>query len=1067
MSSIRKTRTSVAMGKSSPPPPIDPDRDPDKRLEPSWKRNNRSTFNSPNTELQGENQNILIESPVETESRASYPRNPISTQSKGSKSTKSKAKSHRTQDSKSKSHKSTRSVNSVPDRITFPSSNESRSSRTKESKNKQTHGNMKPESPATRPTEQTQQNLAEPPAYFSFHENPFKGNVNLGAQFSAIGSSPSSEGITIEPPDSMDSFGAWLTKHFPPLVQNFPQNTNVPDIESFLIQVLKSTSPIPLRRNSQFLPVDWWTQLGSNQYNIWKTFLREFTIVLQWLEKYYYTSSHGKQQLHLSSYFTLREHATMFLPEYPSASSFESPPPYETVSSTFRPKQPHKPQPVTSSYIPTSPEPVDSMGDQYTYLGKGESNSQKFNPYGSYGDEESENGESHHSFTNQSYYSTSSKSSKSSKHSSTSKTIPNSWSSTPTRRTRRSRGGSSGGSSKHEAGKIAHFRYEAPYKPRQAFGQKYVWDGTISTFDTYQSLLEGFLTQVGAWYLVQPDFLRKYKEERAGYFVTDEFYNTYGVSLKQADYDKRYLYGILVSTNRKRKETSIMNHQNSQDGIICWIEMKERYGYEGCKEIKIERLEGEIQRPFKPGTPGGIRKYLDEFQVAMVELDALEPLSKIPDPKKKRLLISNLRKVANIAHLTQKCKDDDSMSFMDTVRYLLHNVRTIDALTKVSPPKERPPPSSSMLTAVSETSPHESQEQDEDSDDSSSPKLDMTKTIALVKDMASETSYEQTYNALTSRSLREQLMIPHEIWKRLEPKLQQKILDIRREVTKDLSNSSTAKPEGESSKPTTMPSQYPTVNRANAMTAVLDKTASLDSDSDEDDVDDDWIARQFKVTTMSDEDEDIVVKAHFEYAEAYKGDPKVYAISDGGADSFVLGKYAHVINETGRYATLVGYDPQNTRSTKVPIVSAYLKVKTNVGVPVFLKANEATYKADNPITLLSEYQIREYGMVIDSVAIKHKKSATEFGTQRFELSSLLHIPFEDRGGIMGFEILPITKDDFDDNGQPLYEVFTISGEKKWTPRKFTKESTKISTAQTTISHPSQDPSSPKIGRAHV
>jgi hypothetical protein len=100
-----------------------------------------------------------------------------------------------------------------------------------------------------------------------------------------------------------------------------------------------------------------------------------------------------------------------------------------------------------------------------------------------------------------------------------------------------------------------------------------------------------------------------------------------------------------------------------------------------------------------------------------------------------------------------------------------------------------------------------------------------------------------------------------------------------------------------------------------------------------------------------------------------------------------------------------------------------------------LKVNEAVYYKDNPITLLSEYQIREYGFVIDSVAKKHRKSSTEMGSQRFVLSQHLHVPFDDRGGIMGFEILPILPNDFH-NGEPLYDVFEITGAAQWTPSQF-------------------------------
>ena len=97
---------------------------------------------------------------------------------------------------------------------------------------------------------------------------------------------------------------------------------------------------------------------------------------------------------------------------------------------------------------------------------------------------------------------------------------------------------------------------------------------------------------------------------------------------------------------------------------------------------------------------------------------------------------------------------------------------------------------------------------------------------------------------------------------------------------------------------------------------------------------------------------------------------------------------AKVISYSGRYATLVGYNPKTTRSGKVPIVSAYIKAKSSsIGNhPVLLKVHEAPYNPQSTITLLSEYQIREYGLVIDSVAKKHKSSYGKQGTQCFQLN---------------------------------------------------------------------------------
>jgi hypothetical protein len=59
------------------------------------------------------------------------------------------------------------------------------------------------------------------------------------------------------------------------------------------------------------------------------------------------------------------------------------------------------------------------------------------------------------------------------------------------------------------------------------------------------------------------------------------------------------------------------------------------------------------------------------------------------------------------------------------------------------------------------------------------------------------------------------------------------------------------------------------------------------------------------------------------------------------------------------------------------------------------------------------------------------------------LSQQVHVPFDNRGGIVGFEILPILSTDFH-NGEPLYNVFEITGAAQSTPSKFCSSLTYLS-----------------------
>src|SRR5687767_15080716 len=81
-----------------------------------------------------------------------------------------------------------------------------------------------------------------------------------------------------------------------------------------------------------------------------------------------------------------------------------------------------------------------------------------------------------------------------------------------------------------------------------------------------------------------------------------------------------------------------------------------------------------------------------------------------------------------------------------------------------------------------------------------------------------------------------------------------------------------------------------------------------------------------------------------------------------------------------RSANLIGYDPRTTKSKSLPIVTALIKTMSAENVPILIHVNEAVYNQNSPITLLSEYQVREFGLVVDSVATKHLSTQGTQGT---------------------------------------------------------------------------------------
>ena len=140
-----------------------------------------------------------------------------------------------------------------------------------------------------------------------------------------------------------------------------------------------------------------------------------------------------------------------------------------------------------------------------------------------------------------------------------------------------------------------------------------------------------------------------------------------------------------------------------------------------------------------------------------------------------------------------------------------------------------------------------------------------------------------------------------------------------------------------------------------------------------------------------------------------------------------------MVSSSGRGAILSGYDPSTTTSNRKEIGTGYIKANTSLGIRL-LVVHEAVFNPESPTTLLSEYQVREYGKIIDSVAKKHLKATDTYGTQRFDVDPDCHIGFIDRGGIMGFEVLP-----YEEGDDERYSRIEITSPKRWRPRRFRTE----------------------------
>ena len=215
-----------------------------------------------------------------------------------------------------------------------------------------------------------------------------------------------------------------------------------------------------------------------------------------------------------------------------------------------------------------------------------------------------------------------------------------------------------------------------PAKIRPKF-EKVKWDGMNTTFRSFKRAIEGHLLQVGAGYLTEDSFIQLYFQMGQEYLKSKHFWEKYQISIPQALFDQSYLYGILVSATKDLQNKIIIKYEKNQDGILAWHDLKKDYAYDGSKELRVEQLETIVQRPFSNKDFGGMQSYIDHFQAYIGELESIAP-SEYSDSRKKRMLLNNIRNAEGVAHLIQKCRDDDSMTYEDCAAYLRKYAFLID-----------------------------------------------------------------------------------------------------------------------------------------------------------------------------------------------------------------------------------------------------------------------------------------------------------------------------------------------------------------------------------------------------
>jgi hypothetical protein len=129
------------------------------------------------------------------------------------------------------------------------------------------------------------------------------------------------------------------------------------------------------------------------------------------------------------------------------------------------------------------------------------------------------------------------------------------------------------------------------------------------------------------------------------------------------------------------------------------------------------------------------------------------------------------------------------------------------------------------------------------------------------------------------------------------------------------------------------------------------------------------------------------------------------SILDGVADTCVLGKGWKALSiHSSRRANVVGFDHDTAFKRNLPIASAMLALDLPSGLSILLVIHEGIYNAIAAHSLLSEFQLREFGIRIDS--IRHRHGETRQMTMKGDTDGdidVLTIPLDLAGCMVHFK----------------------------------------------------------------
>jgi hypothetical protein len=623
------------------------------------------------------------------------------------------------------------------------------------------------------------------------------------------------------------------------------------------------------------------------------------------------------------------------------------------------------------------------------------------------------------------------------------------------------------------------------YPKRHPLPSTVKWNGEDRTFTKFDTAISAWLLSASMGYIDHPDFIQAYRDggwNYAQHLATD-------ISHQQFRYDNELLFGALLSSVQKRGSRRVEDLKHTRDGLRAWIELKDYFGGDNNPTLKMDRLRKELDQPWSTNFEGGFLGYLDHMAHIYNKMDIEDPKFKHHGPTNDEIRVTTIRnRFANTPYarvtydyyeqMAHNNKFDVEEYINRLTRYYHHMENDLATYSKShahNVTHDSNNPTSSALVTRNPSIPH--------------PQATSTRQINY--------TYNPPGNNPYRSSQRKGFLIldrhEYQYLYQNRPDILTRIREVRTEAQQVLSSmhtqpnapppnqppttdhplptaTLTAKPSTNTTGPTQVPYQYPDAQAHYTsldippLNDVDDQSTYDDNDNADSLTDESWStidpnellahiphytrdthARNIRTINLSTET--------FTHVYATMRSDEHFSTTDGGADTMVLGNGWRFLEiYPNRTINVVGFDETTTKKYGCSVGTACAVINDVDGKPYLLIAHEAVQNKRSNTSLLSESQMRNHGLIVDSTSSKHIGIDGLPGTQSFySPDKQLQFRFTQRAALMVLPHRPPTDDEI-----ATLPHFEITSRQLWHPHDVYDEDTVTTTLDTSFDHVPSD-----------